>query len=99
MERLTKFWDLTPAPEILLDGTTASATAAKDDRGNYVIHLAEPSRLRVKLATRGQPRLRFTVVGYLGTQRSEVLEPPYGSVFELSTEDERGAWLVLRRLE
>ena len=98
VESLIKFWDLQPAPEILLDGNAPTTTAAKDSLGNYVVHLATPTRVRIRLNTQDQVPIRFTVIGYLGTQRSEVLQPPYGSVFELSTEDERGAWLVMRRL-
>ena len=98
VESLIKFWDLRPAPEILLDGNAPSTTAAADSLGNYVVHLARPMRVRIRLNTQEQVPIRFTVIGYLGTQRSEVLQPPYGSVFELSTEDERGAWLVMRRL-
>ena len=98
VESLIKFWDLRPAPEILLDGNAPTTTAAADSAGNYVIHLAAPTRARIRLNTQVQVPIRFTVIGYLGTQRSEVLQPPYGSVFELSTEDEQGAWLVMRRL-
>ena len=98
VEKIIPFWTLTPAPEVLLDETSERVVAARDTSGNYLIYVGKPSKIRVRLATEDQLPLRVTVVGYLGTQRSEVLQPPYGSVFELSTEDERGAWLVMRRL-
>ena len=98
VESLIAFWDLRPAPEILLN-EAALVTAARTESEDYVIHLAGPATVRVRLDTEDQVPVRVTVVGYLGTRRSEVLQPPYGSVFELSTEDERGAWLVMQRLK
>ena len=99
VESLIPFWDLRPAPEILVSTDARLITAAGTEANDYVIHLAGPTTVRVRLDTEDQVPIRVTVVGYLGTRRSEVLKPPYGPVFELSTEDERGAWLVMQRLE
>ena len=98
IERDFKFWDLTPAPEIMVNPFDQTATPAKDKLGNYLIHIAHPTTVKIKLDTEDQKSIRVTVIGYLGTRRSEILHPPYGSEFEISTEDEQGAWLLMQRI-
>lgn len=98
VERLIKFWDLKPTPEILLNANT-STFAAGDGKGNYLIYL--PGAGSVNLAPDWEEQLpvEVTVVGYLGTQRSELLKPPYGDSFRLYTEEAQGGWLVLRPVQ
>ena len=99
MERTLRFWDLEIGNDINRSGLTASVVAARDSANNYAIYLDGPRTVKVRLDTKRQVPLRVSVIGYLGTRRSEVLQPPYGSLFELSSEDERGAWLVIREEE
>lgn len=97
IEQSIKFWDLNPAPEIILGETTPGLCyPAKDAEDNYLIYISGPGKVKVRLATEDQRRLRVTVIGYLGTRRSEILEPPYGPTFELTAEDDRGAWLLMK---
>jgi hypothetical protein len=94
VEQHLKFWDLRPAPDLLLEDDS-EAIAATDGKGNYLIYL--PGAGSVNLAPDWEEQLpvKVTVVGYLGTQRSELLEPPYGDSFRLYTEEDRGGWMLL----
>jgi hypothetical protein len=94
VEQHLKFWDLRPAPDLLLEDDS-EAIAATDGKGNYLIYL--PGAGSVNLAPDWEEQLpvKVTVVGYLGTQRSELMEPPYGDSFRLYTEEDRGGWMLL----
>ncbi|OAV45666.1 hypothetical protein [Lewinella sp. 4G2] len=96
IERTFKLWNLTPAPEIIV-GEPGVAYPAKDSLNNYLVYLAGPGSVTVQLDTEDQRPIRVSVVGYLGTRRSELLTPPYGSTFTISTEDDRGAWLLMKK--
>jgi len=89
-----KFWDLRPAPEILLEEETI-ASAATDDKGNYLLYLPGPGSVNISPDWDMQVPVRVTVVGYLGTQKSELLKPPYGESFRLFTEEAKGGWMIL----
>lgn len=90
-----KFWNLRPAPDFLLDDDT-EARAATDGQGNYLVYLPRAGAVNLVPDWAEQVPVRVTVVGYLGTQRSELLEPPYGDSFRLYTEEERGGWMILQ---
>ncbi len=90
-----KFHELKPAPELLLEDDT-EATAATDGKGNYLIYLPSAGRVNLSPDWDDQLPVNVTVVGYLGTQRTEVLQPPYGDSFTLSTEEEKGGWMILK---
>jgi hypothetical protein len=94
VERHLKFWNLRPAPEILLEEETI-ASAATDEKGNYLLYLPGPGSVNLSPDWDEQLPVRVTVVGYLGTQRSELLEPPYGDSFRLFTEEAKGGWMIL----
>jgi hypothetical protein len=90
-----KFHELTPAPELLLDDDT-EAMAATDGNGNYLIYLPSAGQVNLSPDWNDQVPVKVTVVGYLGTQRTEVLEPPYGDSFRLHTKEEKGGWMILK---
>lgn len=85
--------------ETILDGSPGGAvSAATDGRGNYLIYTPTRGRVALQLDDEQVPR-RVTVVGHLGTQRSEILYPPYDRSFSLLSNDERGGWIIIERLE
>ncbi len=95
VERHLKFHELKPAPELLLEDDT-EATAATDGKGNYLIYLPSAGQVNLSPDWESQGPVDVTVVGYLGTQRTEVLQPPYGDSFTLSTKEEKGGWMILK---
>lgn len=90
-----KFHELRPAPELLLEDDT-EASAATDGKGNYLIYLPSAGQVNLSPDWDNQVPVDVTVVGYLGTQRTEVLQPPYGDSFTLSTKEEKGGWMILK---
>jgi len=96
VERHLKFWDLKPAPEILIGD---NAHAATDGKGNYLFYMPTAGEVNVRLPVEDQVPIRVVVVGYLGTQKSELLQPPYGDSFKLFTDEIRGGWMILKREE
>jgi hypothetical protein len=90
-----KFHELKPAPELLLEDDT-EALAATDGNGNYLIYLPSAGQVNLSPDWNDQVPVKVTVVGYLGTQRTEVLEPPYGDSFRLHTKEEKGGWMILK---
>ncbi len=95
VERHLKFHELRPAPELLLEDDT-EAMAATDGKGNYLIYLPSAGQVNLSPDWEMQEPVDVTVVGYLGTQRTEVLQPPYGDSFTLSTKEEKGGWMILK---
>jgi hypothetical protein len=94
VERYLKFWDLKPAPEVLIG---KNAHAFTDEKGNYLFYMPTAGEINVRLPIEDQVPIRVVVVGYLGTQRSELLRPPYGNSFKLYTDEIRGGWMILKR--
>jgi hypothetical protein len=90
-----KFHELKPAPELLLEDDT-EALAATDGNGNYLIYLPSAGQVNLSPDWNDQVPVKVTVVGYLGTQRTETLEPPYGDSFRLHTKEEKGGWMILK---
>ncbi len=99
VELQVKFWDLHAEPELLSRNNPTSALGAADDAANYLLYIPSAGRVNVALRDGAQVPRRITVVGHLGTQRSEVLRPPYDRRFTLLSNDERGGWMVIKRLE
>lgn len=95
VERHLKFHELRPAPDLLLEDDT-EATAATDGKGNYLIYLPAAGSVNLSPDWEAEVPVDVTVVGYLGTQRTEVLQPPYGDSFRLYTEEEKGGWMILK---
>lgn len=95
VERFFDFKDLQPAPEIFNSAETL-ATAGTDGKGNYLIYMPTAGSVEIFPAVEQHKSIRVTVVGYLGTQRSEVLERPFGDSFRLFTEEVRGGWMILK---
>ena len=95
VERMIPFWELNPAPSILAAGTDERVLAATNGNSSFLVYLPTAMAVELRLGVRPQVPLRVTVVGYLGTRRSEVLRPPYGDSFTLFTEEARGGWLVI----
>jgi hypothetical protein len=95
VERILDIRALEPAPEIFGDVETV-ASAGTDGKGNYLIYMPTAGSVEIFPAVEEHSSVRVTVVGYLGTQRSEVLKPPYGDSFRLFTEEPRGGWMILK---
>ncbi|TXF88597.1 hypothetical protein FUA23_14105 [Neolewinella aurantiaca] len=95
VERHLKFHELRPAPGLLQEDNTA-AMAATDGEGSYLIYLPSAGQVNLSPDWEDQVPVKVTVVGYLGTQRSEILQPPYGDSFRLYTEEEKGGWMILK---
>lgn len=98
VENLLKFWDLRPAPEIIPGAAPNSVYAATDDENGYLLYLPTAGSVELQLDIKPQLPLRVTVIGYLGSQKSEILRPPYGDSFTLFTEEPRGGWMVIKPL-
>lgn len=98
IERLVKFWDLEPAPEVIPAAAPNTAYAATNGENTFLIYLLTAGEVKLSLGLETQIPLRVTVVGYLGTQKSEILQPPYGETFSLYTEEPRGGWMVIKPL-
>ncbi|WP_020567957.1 hypothetical protein [Neolewinella persica] len=98
VERFFTFKDLSPAPD-LFGGVETQASGATDGEGNYLIYMPRAGSVEIYPDVEQHASVRVTVVGYLGTQRSEVLERPYGDSFRLFTEEERGGWMILKGAE
>ncbi|WP_273444943.1 hypothetical protein [Neolewinella agarilytica] len=96
VERYLRFRDLKPAPEVLIG---KNAHAFTDDQGNFLFYMPTAGEINVRLPVEDQVPIRVVVVGYLGTQRSELLRPPYGNSFKLFTDEIRGGWMILKREE
>ena len=77
---------------------SAGTVAATDHAGNYLLYIPRQGRVSVRLDS-AQIERKVTVVGRLGTQRSEVLRPPYTSNFTLESRDPEGGWMVITRSE
>ncbi len=95
VEQHLKFRNLRPAPEIF-NGEEVIADAATDGQGNYLIYLPRAGSVEIYPEVEQHAAVNVTVVGYLGTQKSELLEPPYGESFRLFTEEKRGGWMILK---
>jgi hypothetical protein len=98
VERFFSFRDLQPASEIF-GGAETLATASTDGEGNYLIYMPTAGSVEIFPAVEQHESVRVTVVGYLGTQRSEILERPFGDSFRLFTEEVRGGWMILKGAE
>ena len=94
IERHLSFAELSPAPHLLTNDSPARA--AQDPAGNILIYLPTAGSVSVYPEWADEPTVDVTVVGYLGTQRTEVLEPPYGEQFTLYTDEDKGGWMMLR---
>ena len=90
-----KLVDLQLDPSVVA-GDPGGALAASDEMGNYAIY--SPTVGEVELLLDGdQVARRVTVVGHLGTQRSETLMPPYDRQFTLLSDDS-GGWIIIKRI-
>ncbi len=83
-----------PADNVTGNTSSGPARALVDAAGNYAIYLPGRGAVRLTLEDTTLTR-RVTVVGYLGTQRSEILSPPYDRTMELTSAEERGGWLLI----
>lgn len=99
VERLLKFWELRPAPEVIPNAAPNSVYAATDDKDGFLLYLPTAGSVELQLNIQPQVPLRVTVIGYLGTQKSEILQPPYNDSFTLYTEEPRGGWMVIKPLQ
>jgi len=98
IERQVHLRDFHPAPQYI-DDAVPTAYAARDSiRGSLLVYLPSAGEVTISHGFDPQVALRFTRVGYLGTKRSERLEPPYSASFRMFTEEERGGWMLLESL-
>lgn len=98
VERHIAFWDLRVDDRLLVGDRPPGTMSAADSLGNYVIHIGGTGAVTVRFRDSGQQPRRVTVVGHLGTQRSEVLHPPYGREFTLLSNEARGGWMLIEPL-
>ncbi|THH41392.1 hypothetical protein [Neolewinella litorea] len=100
VEQKVSFSALRRSNDILGPDNPTGATAAADTSGNFLIYVPTAGRVTFSLPDgRQQPVRRVTVVGHLGTQRSEILRPPYDRRFTLTSNEAKGGWMVIERLE
>jgi hypothetical protein len=90
VEQLVAFSSLEPPA----DQPEASFTRYSPT-GIYLRYMPTTGQVRVTLPDGQQIRRRVTVVGHLGTQRSEILEPPYDPSFTLTSREENGGYLLI----
>ncbi|MGB3798907.1 MAG: hypothetical protein WA952_03780 [Lewinella sp.] len=98
VERHLHFWDLEIDDRILGKSRPVGSVAAVDSLNNYLIYVAGAGAVTLNLLDTSQEARRVTVVGYLGTQRSEILYPPYDRTFTLQSNEERGGWMIIEPL-
>jgi hypothetical protein len=98
VERFFNFRKLQSAPEIFGEAET-QAKAATDGEGNYLIYMPTAGSVEIFPDVEQHSSVRVTVVGFLGTQRSEVMERPFGDSFRIFTEEARGGWMILKGQE
>ncbi|NJB85456.1 hypothetical protein GGR26_001201 [Lewinella marina] len=85
--------------DILGGDNPTGATAAADAAGNFLIYIPSEGQVTINLPDSSrQPRRRVTVVGHLGTQRSEILRPPYSKALTLLSNEAKGGWMIIERL-
>ncbi|MCP9235305.1 hypothetical protein [Lewinella sp. JB7] len=97
VERYYDFTRLRRDDRLLGRANPSGAVAAADSLGNYLIYIPRSGKVTVRLPERDQVPRRVTVIGHLGTQRSEILRPPYDREFSLLSNDARGGWMVIKR--
>lgn len=97
VHRRMPMWTLSMDTSILGDLNYSAVTAAGNGRGSYLIYAATVGRINLTLDAEQVPR-RVSVVGHLGTQRSEILRPPYDRHFSLLSNEERGGWILIEPL-
>ena len=98
VERYLRFQDLAVDTTLLAGDRPPATLAARDSLGNYLIHVGGEGQVTVRFADAAQVPRRVTVIGYLGTQRSETLVPPYGRTFTLISREVRGGWMLITPL-
>ncbi|WP_116105650.1 hypothetical protein [Lewinella sp. IMCC34191] len=98
VERHLNFWDLRTDDRILGTSRPVGSLAAVDSLQNYLVYVAGNGAVQLNLLDSSQIARRVTVVGYLGTQRSEILYPPYDRSFTLQSNEERGGWMIIEPL-
>ena len=98
VERHLRFWNLTPDDSLLGEERPQGTLAAADSLNNYVVYIPDRGAVTINFRDSSQVARRVTVVGHLGTQRSEVLQPPYDRSFTLMSNEERGGWLLIEQL-
>ena len=97
IENHFNFWELETAPEITPTAAPNKAYPMTDGNNGYLIYLPTAGSVHLQLLDlEEQIPLRVLVIGYLGTQKSELLKPPYDNHFTLYTEEPRGGWMVIK---
>ena len=97
-ERYLRIPDLRVDPGLLVGDRPPATMAARDTLGNYLIHIGGEGAVTVRFPDAAQVPRRVTVIGYLGTQRSEILRPPYDGTFTLTSREPRGGWMLIAPL-
>lgn len=98
VEQHFDFWDLQPSPELTPTAGPNEAYAFTDGFDGYLIYLPTTGSVTLQLNLAEQVPLRVSVVGYLGSQKSELLQPPYKNRFTLYTDEPRGGWMLIKPL-
>lgn len=96
VEKHFNLWELEVAPYITPTADPYEAYALTDGRDGFLIYLPTAGSVHLQLDINPQIPMRVTVVGYLGTQKSELLQPPYENGFTLYTEEPRGGWMIIK---
>jgi hypothetical protein len=74
-------------------------TSRRTPDSTYLYYMPGGGEVVVSIDDADQRRRRVIVVGHLGTQRAEVLEPPYASRFTLQSNDPRGGYLLITPID
>lgn len=99
-EQLIEFWKLKPDSSLLVARPGgAPARAARTDAGDVLVYMGGAGSVTLRIPSDGTVPYDVTVIGYLGTKRSERLEPPYDTTFTLRSNEERGGWLLLKTVD
>ncbi|PPK86603.1 hypothetical protein CLV84_3538 [Neolewinella xylanilytica] len=99
VERHVRFWDMRIDDELLGEAPPPGTVAATDAENNYLVYIADVGRVQIIFRDSSQAARRVTVVGHLGTQRSEILYPPYDRSFTLQSNEAKGGWMLIEPLE
>ena len=80
----------------LVGDNRVGALAGSDDLENLLLYIPQAGTVRVRLGSGYHGPRRVSVIGRLGTRRSEVLMPPYDTVVSLQSNDPEGGWMLIQ---
>ncbi|MEL7160763.1 MAG: hypothetical protein AAFN92_08395 [Bacteroidota bacterium] len=91
-------FNASPAPHLMKAANADALAVQNPHNGAMLFYLPTGGEINILHGIEPQVPLKFTRIGYLGTVRSETLQPPYPASFRLFTDEERGGWMLLEPL-